>query len=163
LAIAHAGIIGDSEHGYTLFEDRRPSPETLTALHRRLNELAFPCVSACAEIVSRELSRAVAVLGSASTNATLAGQVYLEELADLPAPLLIAAIRQAIRGEIGDGVFVPKIAELRHAVGKLRQPYDRERERILRVLDFWGDYGADRPDVRIVPASASQPRRQIDA
>lgn len=155
IGMATNGIIGDAEHGYVLFEDRRPSPVMIERLRARLDDLEFIPAGHRPSDLSRDLSRLFSVLPAHGSDAGMRSQVYIEELADLPLAALSAVIGRYIRGDISNEKWLPTIGEIRKEVSRMIQPFERERATITKVLEFWGNADA-RPDVRIIPANTSQ-------
>jgi len=62
-------------------------------------------------------------------------RIYVSDLQDLPAFAVSHACAAARRGEIGDGVYAPKVAVLRGAAREKMRAFEIERADIRRVLD----------------------------
>lgn len=156
ISAALNGIVGSEETGFAMFEDRRPSPVVLGRLKDRLKAtIMAPAANYPQELVL-ELSRAFASMPGQSANPELQARVYIEELSDLPAAMISTVLRRYIRGEIGNERFIPTIADIRRSVLKMTDPIDRERDRIVKVLEFWGTENANGRPVTLIPAKEGQ-------
>jgi hypothetical protein len=150
IGMALNGIVGDEKWGFRLFEDRRPSKAVMLRLSDRLQSLRQSTVAQASAEISDALSDIFSVMPSHGSDPVRRARVYLEELADLPAWAVAQVLRRFVRGDLGEGRFAPTIAEIRHHAARLDAQFARERERITKVLKFWGEADAGTPALKVV-------------
>lgn len=151
MRIALNGIIGDEKSDvFWLYLENQPSQRAIELLSQRLEYLNRPLVLEVPEEVAGALERVFAVMPSQGADPAIRCRVYLEELSDLCAWSVVKVLPRFIRGEIGSGRFAPSIAEIREHAERFEVPLRKERQKISRVLNFWGTDYCNDSNIRVI-------------
>ncbi len=134
--------------GHALAANAAPNEDQRAFLTRRAAEISSWLTPATPQEVLTELTRLLRMMatqGGSEAELTSVIASYVEDLGNIPAPMLREACARFRRGDVGEGRFAPKAGELRKEALRLAGPWIAERSKITRVLN-----------ARVLPAIPNQ-------
>jgi hypothetical protein len=149
-AISRAMSSIDFGHGVDL------APAEQTLLLQREAELAMALEPASVKFVGRQVELLWRMLGSEPMSDLERGAYlskYIDVLAGLPAFALQKAVSEFVAGQEGNGLFVPRVAQVRPLAENYAHPFRTELLRIRRVLGAAPSRNRDPSEAARIPDS----------